>query len=77
VKADIKKHILDVAEISDAYRLIPRLMIIGYGYMLYETTFWFMALPDANSAHAAFIATVWGAASVFSGFYFQTGKKWK
>ena len=67
---------LSYAEVIDAYRVIPRLLLIGYAYMLYSTTTWFMSLQDPLGTQSAFIATVWGTAAAITGFYNATGRKW-
>jgi hypothetical protein len=67
---------LRVAEILDAYRVIPRLWLIGYGALLWHVTDWFMRLPEPSGAQAALVSTVWGASAVISGWYFQTGRQW-
>lgn len=71
-----KEHMLSYAELIDAYRLIPRLLLIGYAYMLYSTTVWFMSLQEPLGSQSAVIATVWGAAAGITGFYNMTGRKW-
>ena len=38
-----RRH-LAIAEFIDAWRLIPRLLTIGYGYIVVETIYWYMNL---------------------------------
>jgi hypothetical protein len=56
-------------------RIIPRLMVLGYGYMLYDITQWFMTLPAPETQQAALITTVYGAAAAIFGLYTNTGCK--
>lgn len=67
---------LERAEIIDAYRVLPRLIMVGYAGLLGYTTFWFMGLADPTTAQTAFIGTLWGACAVVTKWYFDTGRKW-
>lgn len=64
-----------LADAVDTWRVIPRCILSIYGYMMYETTTWFMSLPDPNMAQAGFISTVIGGAAGIFAFYCNTGKK--
>jgi hypothetical protein len=46
-KKTIKDRFLDVAELIDAYRVVPRLFLIVYGYMIYNVYRWFTAIETA------------------------------
>lgn len=72
-----KQAILDSAEITDAWRIVPRAILTGYGFMLWETGQWFMALNDPSSAQSAYVSVLWGAAAAVSGLYFNSGRKWR
>ena len=67
---------LDMAELLDAYRVIPRLWLAGYAVMLWRVSDWFMALADPSTQQAALVSTVWGAGAMITAFYVQTGRKW-
>lgn len=42
---DRKRQIhLALAEMIDSWRIIPRLLLAGYAYLLYKTVSWYMAL---------------------------------
>lgn len=68
---------LDVAELIDALRVVPRLLVFSYIIMLHQSTLWFMSLEDPNNAQAGFIATLWGAAAAIFKFYAETGRSWE
>lgn len=68
---------LQIAEALDAYRVVPRVWLLGYGLMLYRVTEWFMGLPDPSGPQAALVSTVWGAGAVITGFYVNTGRRWQ
>ena len=67
---------LERAEMLDAYRVVPRLWLMGYGWMLWRVNDWFMSLADPSTQQAAMISTVWGAGAMITAFYVQTGRKW-
>ena len=56
-------------------RVIPRLMVTGYGFMLFHITTWFMFLPEPTTQQAALITTVYGASAAIFGLYTNTGNK--
>lgn len=62
-------------ETLNAWRVIPRLAVLVFFYLLIETTFWFMGLSKPSNAQSLFISAVWGAAAAFFGFYMNTGLK--
>lgn len=72
----MKQLLLDLAEIIDAYRLFPRLFMLSYIVMLSDVTAWFTRLETPSSTQQLFINVMWGAATVITGFYVATGRKW-
>ena len=52
-----------------AWRIIPRLLILSYMVVFYQTCNWFMNLPDANNAQAGFVSVVVGAGAAWFGLY--------
>ena len=58
-----------VAGLLDKFRVIPRLIMLAYIYAFYQSTVWFMSLPDPTNAQAAFISTIVGAGAAFFGLY--------
>lgn len=57
------------------FRAVPRILVLGYGGMLYHITTWFMNLPEPTTQQAALITTVYGAAAAIFGLYTNTGGK--
>ena len=53
----------------DKWRIWPRMIITLYGIAFYETTTWFMALPDPTNAQAGFVSVIVGAGAGFFGIY--------
>jgi hypothetical protein len=52
-----------------AWRIIPRLLILSYMVVFYQTCNWFMSLPDPNNAQAGFVSVVVGAGAAWFGLY--------
>jgi hypothetical protein len=57
-----------------AWRIIPRLLILSYMIVFYQTCNWFMALPDPNNAQAGFVSVVVGAGAAWFGLYVNGNK---
>ena len=64
----------DIPQLLDNWRVIPRLIMGLYGFAFYQTTSWFMNLPDPTNAQAAFVSTIVGAGAGFFGLYVGSGK---
>lgn len=55
------------------WRVVPRLLITGYGVACYQIAMWFMHLPDPTGAQATFVSTVFGASAAWFGLYVNSG----
>ncbi len=60
----------------DAYRVIPRILVLGYGYLFWKVVFWFCSRPDVSTNQAAVIATIASVAATLFVFYVRTGRDW-
>jgi len=67
------RSLFAVARLINHFRLVPRLLMVGYGWLLWQVSLWFMALPEPTAAQAAFVSTVAGVSTGFFGFYVNTG----
>ena len=63
------------AQAIDKWRIGPRLLITLYGVMVYQTTAWFMSLPDPTNAQSAFVSVIVGAGAAWFGLYVGSGGK--
>ena len=63
------------AQAIDKWRKWPRLLITLYGVMFYQTTAWFMSLPDPTNAQSAFVSVIVGAGAAWFGLYVGSGGK--
>ena len=52
-----------------AWRIVPRMLILSYMIVFYQTCNWFMNLPDPNNAQAGFVSVVVGAGAAWFGLY--------
>ena len=58
----------------DSWRIIPRLLILAYMVVFYQTCNWFMNLSDPNNAQAGFVSVVVGAGAAWFGLYVNGNK---
>jgi hypothetical protein len=65
---------LTPAQVNE-WRVIPRLLVMMYGFFAVHVGSWFMSLPDPTGAQSAFVSTIWGAAAAWFGFYCNSGSK--
>ena len=42
----------------DSWRIVPRLLILAYMVVFYQTCNWFMNLSEPNNAQAGFVSVV-------------------
>ena len=52
-----------------AWHIIPRLLILSYMIVFYQTCNWFMQLSEPNNAQAGFVSVVVGAGAAWFGLY--------
>ena len=52
-----------------AWRIVPRMLILSYMIVFYQTCNWFMNLPDPNNAQAGFVSVGVGAGAAWFGIY--------
>lgn len=72
----VRQRHLAAAEFVDAWRIVPRALVAGYGYLVWEVVQWFMALPDPTMSHTALVSTVVGSGAIVIGMYQNSGRKW-
>lgn len=73
-----KEKWLDWAEVTDAWRTFPRVVIIAYGYLMWYVTSWYTHLPyvERSTDTTVFIGTVYGIAGAVLGLYLTGGYDW-
>ena len=65
-----------IAEAMDYLRIVPRTIIVGYAWLLYEVVWWFMALPAPNMEQSALVSVMVTIAGVVVGLYTKSGHSW-
>ena len=73
----MKRWFLDAAEITDAWRIFPRLFLTGYGLLCWELAKWVMAKADISASQSAFATAIIGLAVPLTAFYMQSGRRWQ
>ena len=53
----------------DAWRIVPRALILSYMVVCYQTCQWFMALPEPNNAQAGLVSVIDSAGAAWFGLY--------
>jgi hypothetical protein len=73
---NLKQTLLDIAEVSNALRVMPRLFIGVYIVLLYDSVTWFMTLSEPTLPQAGLISVMTGVgASWFSSYVNSGGSK--
>ena len=63
---------IHLAKAVDSWRIFPRMFLSVYMYLLYYTTFWFMALESPSFEQSGLISIVVGAGAAWFGLYAGT-----
>ena len=66
-----------IANGLDDLRIIPRVLIGFYMYLVMIVSTWYMALPDPSAPQATFISIVFGASAAWFGLYVNTKRDGK
>lgn len=82
-----KVTMLSAAEVTDAFRVIPRLLLVAYCLFVYDVTFylldWYTHLPaqdrnlEASGLAAAIFTAITGFGTQFLNAYIKSGRDWK
>jgi hypothetical protein len=66
---------IHAAKTMDAWRIIPRLFLGVYMYLLYFSTFWFMELESPTLEQSGLISILVGAGAAWFGLYVNSAAK--
>lgn len=72
-----KQSLIDAAEVIDAWRLLPRAFVIGYGWLAWDVHQWVKSLPDISTQQGAYAGAIVGLCVPLLGWYFHSGRKWQ
>ena len=62
-----------LADALNKLRVVPRILVFGYGWLMAAVSVWFMGLENPTATQAAFVSTMVGVAAAFFNFYVNTG----
>ena len=68
------QKVIHLAQAVDSWRIFPRMFLSVYMYLLYYTTFWFMALESPSFEQSGLISIVVGAGAAWFGLYKNSSK---
>jgi hypothetical protein len=63
------QKVIHLARAVDSWRIFPRIFVVVYIYLMYESVIWFMNLPEPNLEQSALVSVVVGAMGVVFGVY--------
>ena len=72
----LKRRTMNINSISrtlNELRVIPRMLMAFYIWLVYSTSQWFFALSDPSAAQAGFASAVVGAGAAWFGLYVNSG----
>lgn len=72
----IKQKLLVLAEVIDAFRAVPRAILIGYALLVWNVVSWYMQIEVPTTQQAALVTAVVGVIAPVAGFYQSTGRNW-
>lgn len=72
----MKEILLGYAEVIDAWRIIPRIILLFYGLMVWDVVTWYMALATPTTTQMGLVTTIVGTAALVIGLYNNSGRKW-
>lgn len=65
------------AELIDAYRVVPRIILLAYAYLVFYVLTWFMGLENPSTQQAALVTTVSAIVAPVIGLYTNSGRDWQ
>lgn len=72
-----KQRLLDITEVIDAYRMVPRILLGAVGYLVWDVISWYKALPNPTTEQAALVTVVTAIIPLVINFYQSSGRKWE
>ena len=69
------QNLIDLAKAIDSWRILPRIFITTYIYLLYKVVIWYMNIADPTLEQSGLVSIVVGAGAAWFGLYTGTSKK--
>ena len=66
---------IDMARAVDQWRILPRIFITTYIYLLYAVVMWYMELSTPSMEQSGLVSIVVGAGAAWFGLYTGSSKK--
>ena len=71
-----KEWWLDLAEVADALRLWPRIMLSLVAIFLWDVHSWYTAIAEVGIGSDVYANLVWTGVGVILIKYMETGRRW-
>ena len=71
-----KNRLLTVAELLDAFRFVPRVVLVSYAILVWQVVQWYMDIAEPTTQHAALVTVVVSVIAPIVGLYQSSGRKW-
>jgi hypothetical protein len=68
---------LRIAEYIDAYRIVPRILLFSYGYLVWYVVNWYMGIQTPTTEQTFLVTTIAGLSTAVIGLYQTSGRNWK
>jgi hypothetical protein len=71
-----RQELLNFAELIDAFRVVPRTILIVYSYFVWYVINWYLPIANPTTGQTALVTTVAGSVPVVIGLYQNSGRRW-
>jgi hypothetical protein len=66
---------MDIAKLLDDLRVVPRAMMFTYMYLLVDSSYWLMQIPDPTTQQTSYVGAILGVGAAWFGIYTNTKSK--
>ena len=71
-----RNTLLEIAEVIDAWRIVPRIILVAYGYLVWYVINWFLVISNPDTGQTALAVSIAGSIPVVIGLYQHSGRSW-
>jgi len=71
-----REDLLNFAELIDAFRVVPRTILIVYAYFVWYVVNWYLPIGNPTTGQTALVTTIAGSIPVVIGLYQNSGRRW-
>lgn len=71
-----RNALLNIAEVIDAWRIVPRIILGAYGYLVWFVINWFIIIANPVTGQTALAVSIAGSIPVVIGLYQHSGRSW-